>query len=435
MSNVINIIKKHKVAILVIILLFAAKFLGFIKNVFMAQYYGTTIISDAYQMATSIPMVVLGIILYSYQAFTKGYFISEKNHRTKQYISTFINFILIILFLVSIILFLFPRQITSLFAPGFNEEQINYTLAFLKPIILGTIFLSISNILAEYLRCKNSFVIAQLSYLIINIIEIISIFIAYSVNYMWLSYGFFIANFIYFLVLLIICKRKNIKYSVTVLEKKELQTFIKILIPIFISSIISDINLMVDKIFASKFGVGIVSTLSYSTNIKTVLLIIAAGYLTVLFPKISKKFVEKKHIDFNKNINDSLIIILLIYIPLTLITILFSKNIVRIVYYRGVFDMESLIKTSKCLVMYIIGIAGISIRDLYIKALYCMEKGKMVVIVSALSVIFNIAFNILLSNKIGYIGLPLATSLSVWIILPFLILIYKKNIKRYLINK
>ena len=68
MSNAINILKKHKVAILVIILLFAAKFLGFIKNIFMAQYYGTTIISDAYQMATSIPMVVLGIILYSYQA-------------------------------------------------------------------------------------------------------------------------------------------------------------------------------------------------------------------------------------------------------------------------------------------------------------------------------------------------------------------------------
>ena len=372
----------HKAEVFVIILLFAAKFLGFIKNIFMAKYYGTSIISDAYQMALSIPMIVLGIILYSYQAFTKGYFISEKNRKTTQYISSFINFILILLFFMAIFLFLFPDEIIKIFAPGFNNEQFMYTVKFIKPIILGTIFLAISNILAEYLRCKNSYVIAQFAYLIINIIEIVSIIIAYRFNYMWLSYGYFIANIIYFFILVIVCKNRKINYSCVILEKQEVKVFIKILIPIFVSGIISDINSMIDKIFASKFGTGIVATLGYSTNIKTVFLIIAAGYLTVLFPKIAKKFVEKDYVNYHKNIKESLLIILMVYIPLTVLVIIFSKTIVSLVYYRGAFDAESLIRTSNCLVMYTIGIAGISIRDLYMKALYCMEKGRLIVLIS-----------------------------------------------------
>lgn len=433
-NKVLRQLKKHKAELLVVLLLFVAKFLGFVKNIFMAKYYGASAISDAYQMATSIPMIVLGLILHSYQAFTKGYFISEKENRTKQYVSTFINFILILLFAISILLSIFPKEISSVFAPGFNEEQMSYTLEFLKPIILGTIFLGVSNILSEYLRCRNSFVVAHFAYLIINIIEILTIFVAFFVDYRWLSYGYLLANFSYFIILIVICKRKRIRYSLTVFEKKELKIFIQILIPIFISSVITDVNSMVDKMFASSFDTGIVSTLSYSTNIKSVLLIIAAGYLTVLFPKISKKFVEKEYVDFNKKIKEGLVIILSIYLPLTLFTIFFSQNIVEIVYYRGAFDADALNKTVSCLIMYTVGITGICIRDLYIKALYCMEKGRSIVVISIISVVLNIVLNYVLSNNIGYIGLPLATSLSVWIMLPFLITIYLKNIKYYLKN-
>ena len=161
-------------------------------------------------------------------------------------------------------------------------------------------------------------------------------------------------------------------------------------------------------------------------------MIIAAGYLTVLFPKISKKIVEKKYNEFNKNIKEGLVIILLIYIPITIFIIAFSNIIVRLVYYRGAFDSTALQRTSECLIMYTIGIAGISIRDLYIKALYCLERGREVILVSVVSVGFNIILNIILSSQIGYIGLPLATSLSVWLILPLLIYIYHKNVKKYL---
>lgn len=426
--KIIKELKSSKTILIVICLLFIAKFLGFIKNIFLAKYYGTSIISDAYQMAISIPVIILGIVLYSYQAFTKGYYIAEKKGRENEYASSFINFILLINIFIGIIILLFAKEIIHIFAPGFGSEQLKYTKALINPIIFGTLFLGIANILSEYLRCKKSHVISQFTYLIINIIEIISIIFAFYINYIWLSYGYLIANFMYFLILAVICKKKGLKYNLKIF-KKDVLVFINILFPVFLSSIITDANSMFDKIFASYFGEGTVSTLSYATNIKTVSLIIAAGFLYVLYPNISKTIVEKKYTSFNNKIKKGMIYILMFYIPLTLICILFSKQIVSLVYFRGAFGSESLIKTSNTLVMYFIGIAGISIRDLYIKALYCLEKGKFVIFISFTSVICNIILNIILSKKIGYIGIPLATSLSVWIIIPILILYYKKNIK------
>lgn len=429
MKEIFKKIITYKTTIIVIMLLFIAKFLGFIKNIFLAKYYGTTVISDSYQMAISIPMILVGVVLYSYQAFTKGYYISEKKNKTNEYTSTFLNFILLILFGIILIIIFFEKYIINICAPGFNNEQVMYTSKFLLPITIGTIFLVISNILAEYLRCKNSYIISQIAYLVINIIEIMTIFLAFYIDYNWLSYGYLLANFTYLVILVIICIKKNLKYHL-VLKKEELSLFSKILVPIFLSSIITDINSMIDKIFASKSDTGIVSTLSYATNIKTVTLIVAAGFLTVLFPKISKKCVEKKFNEFKEMIKKSFFMIIGIYLPITIFFIVFSQSIVKFVYYRGAFDIDSLNKTSICLKMYIIGITGISIRDLYIKALYCLEKGKFVIIISIISVAINILLNIILFRKIGYVGLPLATSLAVWIINPLLVCYYKKCINK-----
>lgn len=426
-------LKKKRTVIIVIILLFMAKFLGFVKNIFMAKYYGTSVLSDAYQMAISIPIIVCGIILYSYQAFTKGFFVAEKEKKANEYTSSFINFIVLILFVITLLLLAFSDEVIYIFAPGFNDSQIYYTKTLLAPIIIGTFFLAIANILTEFLRCKKSYVLSQLSYLIINIVEILTIFAAFYLNYRWLAYGYFIANFLYFLIILFLSFKKGLKYSL-ILRKKDVCIFIKILFPVFLSSVITDANSMVDKIFASNFGEGIVSTLSYSTNIKTVLLIIAAGFLTVLYPNISKLAAEDKYANFDKKISKSLIFMLLIYVPLTIITIAISKQLVKIVYFRGAFDSEALIKTSKCLIMYTIGILGISLRDLYIKSLYCLEKGNFVIFMSFISVLLNIALNYILSNILGYIGLPLATSLSVWLIIPILIIYYKREIKKLQFN-
>lgn len=421
---------EHKVAVIVIILLFLAKFLGFVKNMFMAKYYGTSVVSDAYQMAVSIPNIILGITLFSYQAFAKGYFLSAKEDRTNKYVNSFINFILIIEMILFFAIMLFGHDFIKILAPGFNTEQFMYTKKLMIPIVIGTLFLGIANIFAEYLRCKDVYVLPQIAFLTINIIEILAIFLAFYKNVNWLSYGFLIANFIYCIILMIIAIKKKFRYKLY-FSFEDIKKIKNILLPVFFSSIVYDISVMVDKIFASNYDVGTVSILNYAANMQSVFLIIAAGFITVIYPKLAKNVADHEYDVFSNKISNSRKILIIIHVPIIIFLIFFSKDITKMVYYRGAFEIEALIGTSKAFILYSLGIIAIAIRDLYIKSLYFLNKGKTVILISLLSVLLNIIFNFILSKVMGYTGLALATSLSNWIILPILIYIYNKTIKKY----
>lgn len=410
-SSLIYLIKNHKTTITVITLIFGAKFLGFIKNVVLAKYYGTSAISDAYQMAISIPTITTGVLLYSHQAFTKGYFISKNNKDADKYTSSFVTFILLATAILCLATLVFKKHIIELFAPGFDEEKIWLVESLMTPIAVGVAMQVIANVLMEYLRANKSFIAPQASFLLVNIVETATIALAFWFNIQWLAYGYLLANFIFLAIITLLCYKKGFRYSF-MLNKKHILLFKKILIPVLLSSIIVEVNAAIDKAFASNFETGVVSAISYSTNIRSVLLIIAAGILTVLFPKISKLSAEKQIENLRNTVKKAAKVIFAIYVPMTAMSILFAESVVKIVYLRGEFNDDSLISTTNCLVMYSFGLLGICIRDLLVKALYSLEKGKTIICISVMSVTLNIILNIIITKIIGYSGLPLATSIS-----------------------
>lgn len=432
-SFILRQLKKHRITVSVVVLLFIAKFLGFIKNIVLANYYGTGDVADAYQMAISIPTVTIGVLLFSYQAFTKGFYVSQRSNEENRYTSSFINFVFLVAVFIALFIIIFKDQLVSFFAPGFGPERINYVSSFLLPISIGVIAQVIANILSEYLRAKKSFISSQFSYLIINIVEILTIFLAFYVDVQWLASGYLIANLLYLLILMILCRRNGYKHY-WIINNRHAKLFGKIFVPVLLSSLVVEINAMVDKIFASNFETGIVSTISYSVNIRTVLLIVAGGGLTVLFPLISRKSVEKRIDDFRMNIKKAAKYMTLLYIPVTIIVIFFAEKIVSFVYFRGEFNVNSLMATANCLRMYAIGMWGICIRDLLIKALYCFEKGREITAISCFSVVVNIILNCVLSAAIGYAGLPLATSISATLSIIPLYYCYKKSLNSTLLD-
>lgn len=424
-----------KNALIVVSLMVFAKFLGFVKNIFLARFFGTEIIADSYQMAIAIPTILLGAVLYSQQAFTPGYFKTSDNSIEKRnYINTFINFISIISVVICLLILILGKHLIPLFAPGFDSAAIEYTYSFLTPIVIGTAFLGLANIFSEYLRCNESFITPQILYLVINIVEIFTLFFAAYFNILWLSYGYLLANFLYFFLVIVFSYKKGFKYKLC-LNKNSIQLFIKILIPVLISCMLVDINSMVDKMFASFYNNGVISALGYAINIRSVCLIAASGYITVLYPKLAKLYTNEQYNDFNVLIKKSLIIGSIVYVPASILLFFLSRFVTMIVYFRGSFNEESLDLTSLCVAMYALGMASITIRDIFIKALYCMKCGKMIIITSLINVVLNVGLNFLLTKFLGYSGIPLATSISATCMIPILFIFYKKKLNSMNVNK
>ena len=89
----------------------------------------------------------------------------------------------------------------------------------------------------------------------------------------------------------------------------------------------------------------------------------------------------------------------------------FSKEIIGLLFFRGAFDYKSLIDTSSTLFFYSLGLIGIALNTVSQRVYFSRKKIKIPIIVSILSVLLNIFLNIQLSKNFGIIGLSVGTSI------------------------
>ena len=106
----------------------------------------------------------------------------------------------------------------------------------------------------------------------------------------------------------------------------------------------------------------------------------------------------------------------------------YSKEIIAIVFGRGKFDENMIYITSKCLFYYTSGFIFMVLREIVTKIYYSFKDTKTPVINSGIGIILNIVLNIVLSIYMGISGIAFATSIS--LVVTTILLTYKLK-KKY----
>ena len=150
-------------AALMAILTLISKAFGFVREMVMANFFGTTYITDAYVMAFAIPMIIFGGIFGSvataYMPLFSRISENEGEKAGSKFTSEVINLLLIVSIFAAIIGIIFSDQIVSLFASGFSGETARLTSFFTKVTFCYILFTSIAGILEEYLQYKGTFLV------------------------------------------------------------------------------------------------------------------------------------------------------------------------------------------------------------------------------------------------------------------------------------
>ncbi|OPX29365.1 MAG: hypothetical protein B1H06_01585, partial [Candidatus Cloacimonas sp. 4484_143] len=98
--------------------------------------------------------------------------------------------------------------------------------------------------------------------------------------------------------------------------------------------------------------------------------------------------------------------------PVTAIIAGVGRDLIRILFLRGKFDMLSLEMTYQALLFYSLGIIFYSLNRLLIPVFYANKDTKTPVKISAVIVVVNVALNIILMRYMQHAGLAFATSIS-----------------------
>lgn len=405
-------------AILLMIATVISKILGFLREIVLAYFYGTSAVADAYIIAITIPGTIFAFIgagiatgyIPLYSRIEKEVSIERANRFT----SNMINFVMVLCTIIAIIGLIFTVPIVKMFAAAFTGQTLATAVMITRFTIVGVYFTALVYIFTAYLNLKNSFLIPALVGVPMNICVIAAIAISSKTNIEVLAIGTLISMAIQIIFLAPFIRKTGYKHKM-VLERKDeyLSKMIKLAIPVIIGISVNQVNTLVDRTIASTVSEGAIASLNYAVRLNGFVQgIFVMSIVTAMYPMISKMGADNNLDGLKNSLKEAIISISLLVIPVTVGAMIFSIPIVRLLFERGEFDSSATIVTAGALFFYAIGMIGYGLREVISKAFYSLQDTKTPMINAAVAVIINIVLCIILSRFMGINGLALSTSIA-----------------------
>ncbi|WP_312653915.1 murein biosynthesis integral membrane protein MurJ [Proteiniclasticum sp.] len=409
---------KRNIALIMIITLFT-KFLGFGRQMALTYFYGVSATSDVYLIAQTIPTTIFALVgtglattfipIYNKVQKEKG------EERAHHFTSNVMNITVIITVIIIALVQLFTPQIVMLFASGFRgEKTLEMAVAFTRISVFGITLSGLIYIMNAYLQLKGDFIIPAMISLPMNLVLIFSFYLAYNTSDVILAYGIVASILIQLIFILPSVIRHSLKYKL-VLDFKDvyLKEMLMLSIPVVIGTSVNELNVIVDRSIASNVVVGGISALSYA-NMLNILIhgLFVAPIVTVIYPDISNKVINKDFMGLQRTINNSIVYISLLVIPATVGIMVLARPIIELLFLRGEFDAIAAAMTAQALFYYSIGMYSSSLRQIFSRVFYSYKDTKTPTINAMTGVTVNIILNVILSRFMGIAGLALATSIS-----------------------
>lgn len=411
-----------------------SKVLGFMREIILGYFYGTSVYSDIYVTSMDIPIVIfLGIgtaIATTFIPIYNEIVENEGDERALDFSNNLILIVIIISLIFSLIGFVFAEPLVKVFAINFTGEKLKLTVSFVRIMMIGVTFIGLSNIMTSYLQLKGNFVVPGMIGYPNNIIIIISIVMSAVLNNIYiLAIGGILGMISQFLIQVPFAIKKGYKFKMKLdLTDEYLKKMIWLVIPVFIGVAVNQVNTMVDRSLASGLGDGVITALNNANKLNLFILgLFIATIGSVIYPTLSKLSSEEDDKKFADFVATSINCVNLLVIPSTIGAIVLAKPVVRVLFERGAFDEQSTLLTSSALMFYSIGMIGMGLRNILGKVFYSLQDTKTPMINGIISVFLNIVLNITLIEYLGHRGLALATSLSALICVGLLFRSLKKR--------
>ena len=401
-----------------------SRILGYLRDILIAIFLGTSSIADAFFVAFRIPNTFRRLFAEGTfnAAFVPSYTseLSKGKSRSKKFGDQIFNLLFLGLLFFILIVEIFMPAFVGLIAPGFvdDSQKIELAINLTRIMFPFLMFVCLASFFSAILNSHNKFAAASAAPIILNIILIGILLFGRSLGdeiVFYLSYGVSIAGLLQLIFLYQFVKKfysveLNFKIKIT----NTVKIFFKKLLPSIFSSGVTQINILVGTIIAS-FQASAVSYLYYADRIYQINLAIAGIAIgVVILPQLSKYVQSKKKEKITLIQNKALELSMFLSLPATIALLVGSEEIISALFGYGSFDMESVTNSAKALYFFSLGLPAFALIKVFSSFFFANHDTKTPFYISLISVILNIFISVYYFKEIGFIIIPIATSISSW---------------------
>jgi putative peptidoglycan lipid II flippase len=170
------------------------------------------------------------------------------------------------------------------------------------------------------------------------------------------------------------------------------------------------IMVIVDRVMASYLSEGDVSILHYGMRLNE--MVFQGFVLTLvipLYPLLSQVTVNGDLISLVKQVGRGIRKIFYVTVPLSVILMLGSRDLIEILYKSKHFVENEVILTANILSTYAMGLVFMGVNAIFFRAFIALGKLQVLMTVGILQAILKIVLNVVFLSRFGLVGLPLSS--------------------------
>lgn len=398
-----------------------SRILGFVRDMLSASILGANIYSDIFFVAFKLPNLFRRI--FAEGAFTTSFLPSFTAARYKSVfvVQSFFWFSLTVAILC-IFVQNFSYEITRIVVPGFDAKTAHIAAPLVAINFYYLLLIFIVSFLSGLLHYKRHFATTAFSTAFLNIAIIVALALSKDLSSLqiiyYMSYGVLIGGILQVLAHIVATKQLGFfkLFCVGIKSKKrhslDLKRFRSSFVPAVFGASASHISAFLDTFLASFLVSGSISYLYYANRILQLpLALFAIATSMALFPSIARYISNSNTQEALKKLGRAFWILMYLLCVCTLGGIIFSEEIIALLFERGAFDEHSRLATASVLNAYMIGLVPFGLAKIFSLWLYAHHKQKRAAAITAKSLFVNIVFALFLI-RFGTWGLALASSIG-----------------------
>ncbi|MCR0350556.1 hypothetical protein DWW36_16960 [Erysipelotrichaceae bacterium AF15-26LB] len=428
--------KKSKSSVKAVMMLFfltiVTKIVGFLKTSITAASFGVSIETDIYNLADGVVNQIFSSFSAAIVVIILPIYLAQKHKNENEgrifARSSYYSLALFSIFLVGILYFLNP-YIVDIMGYSYNAEYKELFVNYLQILEIGISFSIITGALQAILNAEKIYGFPSICAMVNSFIVILLILLFKNTIGLW---AIVIASPIAYIAQIIILRYKTNKYLSAKVNDISFDQNIKKLFtkmfPLFIGNATLEINSFIDKYFLSGIKGGVLSSVSYANTILVFATnIIMLPLSTVLFTDISTLRINGETDKIKKIVKNTLLGVIAISLPITLVFVICSEQIISILFGYGKFNETAIKLTSSALSIYGITIVFHIIKYVLNRVLYAFLDTKTPMKIGIFTVLIHIFLVTILAKKYGMQGILISNVLDVIISTTLTYLIISKN--------
>ena len=414
-----------------------SRLLGYVRDILIAVFLGTGPLADIFFVAFRIPNTFRR--LFSEGSFNAAFVpsyaseLSQGKEKSHRFANSVFNLLILGLFFLVVVIEIFMPIFVFFIAPGFeaDSEKMELAINLTRITFPFLLFISLASFFSAILNSHNRFAVASAAPIILNVMLISVLFYGKILNdeiVYYLSYAVTLSGVVQLIFLYSFVKRFFLpKFNFQIKIDEKVKNFFKKLLPSIFSSGVTQINILVGTVIAS-FQAGAVSYLYYADRIYQINLAIAGIAIgTVILPQLSKYIQNNQKEEIVLIQNKALELSLFLSMPAMIALFMASEQIVSALFGYGSFDEVGVKNSAQALLYFSLGLPAFSLIKVFSSFFFARHNTKVPFYISLFSVLLNILISVFYFKSIGFIIIPIATTLSSWFNCIVLFIFLKKE--------